>query len=262
MKKTLMACWILLVAGCSTGFDPDLKSLFTKDLLSFNYDGNPPPKNELAWLIEDMVAEMLSNNQFVGKQNAIAVTSIVNLTNLAETNRFGHQITEGIIHYLHSNGFRVVDFKLTGTIQVTPEGDFIHSRDWEELKGEQSIDYLVSGTLDQYDSGLYISVRMVGLQSQVVVASSQAFVSAEQVQSFTSKPEELILKEKEQQEKIAMLEKEQQEKIAMLEKENTELQLKTVNETINETINSSMINNRKVSMANGLLIRNEQTINN
>jgi hypothetical protein len=59
-----------------------------------------------------------------------------------------------------------------------------------------------------------------------------------------------------------MLEKEQQEKIAMLEKENTELQLKTVNETINETINSSMINNRKVSMANGLLIRNEQTINN
>jgi TolB-like protein len=254
MKNILAACLIFILSGCSTGFDPDIKALLDNKLFSPSYGGNPPPKNELYWLVEDMVAEMLSNNEFVGRQNAIAVTSIVDLTKLQETGRLGHQITEGIVHYLHSNGFRVVDFKLTGTIQVTPEGDFIHSRDWEELKGEQAIDYLVSGTLDQYDSGLYISVRMVGLQSQVVVASSQAFVSAELAQSFTSKPEKSVE------------EQEQQEKIALLEKENLMLQSKTVSnadlaqiisKTVNEKINDDNINNRKVTMSNGLLIRNE-----
>ena len=204
MKTGLTLCWILLLSACSSGFDPD----FNLGFKLFNAD-EKPPKNELNLLVGSLVAEMLSNNQFVGRQNAIAVTSMVDLKDINTANRLGNQISEGIMHYLHDNGFRVVDFKLTGTIQVRTDGDFIHSRDWKKLKNEQAIDYLVSGTIDQYEGGAYISTRMVGLQSQVVVASAQAFISRENLSRYAEVPvkqktakELLLIEQAEKQLKI------------------------------------------------------------
>jgi TolB-like protein len=213
MKTGLILCWVLLLSACSSGFDPD----FNLGLEGFN-TGDKPPKNELNLLVGKLVEEMLSNNQFVGKQNAIAVTSMVNLQDLNTVNRFGNQISEGIIHYLHDSGFRVVDFKLTGTIQVRPDGDFIHSRDWEKLKNQQAIDYLVSGTIDQYEVGAYISVRMVGLQSQVVVGSAQAFIPREKMSNFASLP----LPKKSAKDKLLM---ERAAKQMHLDKENEQRQI-------------------------------------
>lgn len=188
MKIRLVLLFVLSLSACSTGYDPDLKASFLST--TNGLDSNDlPPKNGLNVLAKKLVAEMLSNNQFVSKQNAIAVTSIVDLKSLSKSDRLGQQISEGIVHYLHNSGYRVVDFKLTGTISVTPEGDFIHSRDWEQLKGNHPIDYLVSGTIDQYEAGSYLSLRMVGVQTQVVVASSQTFISTQQLQSYITNPE-------------------------------------------------------------------------
>lgn len=188
MKTVFVLLSALLLSACTTGFDPDMEEYFSSTNNGLDSDERPP-KNELNVLAKKLVAEMLSNNQFVSQQNAIAVTSIVDLNSLTETNRLGHQISEGIVHYLHDSGYRVVDFKLTGTIQVTAEGDFIHSRDWKQLNNKNPIDYLVSGTLDEYEGGVYLSMRMVGVQTRVVVGSSQAFITTKQLQSFTVSPE-------------------------------------------------------------------------
>jgi len=176
MKIALVLWTALLLSACSTGYDPDVGEYFISGTDELN-PNDLPPKNELNILAKKLVAEMLSNNKFVSKQNAIAVTSIVDLNSLSKTNQLGHQISEGVVHYLHSSGYRVVDFKLTGSIKVTPEGDFIHSRDWKQLNGKYPIDYLVSGTLDEFEDGIYLSMRMVGVQTRVVVGSSQAFIN-------------------------------------------------------------------------------------
>jgi len=228
MKTGLIVCWVLLLSACTSGYDPD----FNLGLKSFK-TADKPPKNELNLLVGALVAEMLSNNQFVGKQNAIAVTSMVDLKDLNTANRFGNQISEGIMHYLHDSGYRVVDFKLTGTIQVRADGDFIHSRDWEKLKNQQAIDYLVSGTIDQYEGGAYISTRMVGLQSQVVVGSAQAFIPREKLKRYAA---------------LAPQEKSAQE-LLLMERAQSQLQ------------QDQQKNQRRLYMDDGFLIRKPPALN-
>jgi len=181
-----------MLTGCATGFDPNFSSGWNAGFKAMSA-GEKPPKNQLNLLVDKVVSEMLSNNQYVSKQHSIAVVSMVELDDFSSTTRLGQQVAEGIVHYLHVNGYRLVDFKLTGTISVTPKGDFIHSRDWQRLKNEMDVDYLVSGTLDSYDNGVYLNVRMVGFHSQVVVASSQTFITTEQLQRVMDSSESTAL---------------------------------------------------------------------
>ncbi|NRA85396.1 MAG: hypothetical protein HRU22_16970, partial [Gammaproteobacteria bacterium] len=192
MKILSILSITLMLTGCAGGFDPNFSAGWDAGMKAMG-DGEKPPKNQLNRLVDKVVSEMLSNNQYVSKQHSIAVASIVDLDDLSTTTRLGQQVAEGIVHALHVSGYRLVDFKLTGTISVTPEGDFIHSRDWQRLKNEMDVDYLVSGTLDEYEGGAYLNVRMVGFHSQVVVASSQTFISAVQLKSFIDNPESTAL---------------------------------------------------------------------
>ena len=70
----------------------------------------------------------------------------------------------------------VVDFKTTGHIRVTKEGDYAFSRDWKELPERQIIDYVVSGTMMEQEGGILVNARMIGMQSRVVVATAQSFI--------------------------------------------------------------------------------------
>ena len=90
------------------------------------------------------------------------------------------------MHYLHENGYRVIDFKLTGNIVVTKNGDFVRSRDWQQLKSQNPVDYIVTGTMDYFGDGMNLSIRMIGAQSKIVVASSQAYIPPELMAAFSS----------------------------------------------------------------------------
>jgi hypothetical protein len=70
----------------------------------------------------------------------------------------------------------VIDYKTTGSIRVTKQGDYVFSRDWQELPERQIIDYVVSGTMVTQDEGILINARMIGIQSKVVVATAQSFI--------------------------------------------------------------------------------------
>lgn len=183
MKIVSILIIAIMLTACTTGLDPNFSAGWNASMSAISND-KKPPKNRLNLLVDKIVSEMLSNNQYVNNQHSIAVTSMVELDNFSSTTRLGLQISEGIVHYLHANGYRVVDFKLTGQVKVTPDGDYAHSRDWKALKNSLDIDYLVSGTLDEYEGGIYLNVRMVGVHSQVVVASSQTFISAEQLHDY------------------------------------------------------------------------------
>jgi TolB-like protein len=100
----------------------------------------------------------------------------VDIKDLESTNWLGNQIAESFIHELQRHGMIVVDYKTTGHIRVTKEGDYVFSRDWKELPERQIIDYVVAGTMVEQEGGVMINARMIGLQSRVVVATSQSFV--------------------------------------------------------------------------------------
>ncbi len=94
------------------------------------------------------------------------------------TNWLGNSVSEGFIHQFQRRGFKVVDFKTTGSIQVTHQGDFALSRDWKSLAQEQDVQYVLAGTMLRQEGGVLVNARVVGMQTRIVVASAQGFLPA------------------------------------------------------------------------------------
>jgi hypothetical protein len=88
----------------------------------------------------------------------------------------GIQIAESLIHEVHKFGIPVIDFKTTGYIRVTEQGDFAFSKDFEDFSGEMPARYIVGGTMLKHSDGYFINARIVGVKSQAVVASAQSFI--------------------------------------------------------------------------------------
>jgi len=136
------------------------------------------PRHAINDVVKGLAFQMLESSAFVNAKTPVAVASFVDLKDLETTNWLGNQIAESFVHELQRHGLIIVDFKTTGHIRVTQEGDYVFSRDWKELPERQIIDYVVTGTMMEQESGILINARMIGIQSKVVVATAQAFIPA------------------------------------------------------------------------------------
>jgi TolB-like protein len=134
------------------------------------------PKHAINDVVKGLAYQMLKSSSFVNDKTPVAVTSFVSLSDLESTNWLGNQLAENFIFELQHHGLIVIDYKTTGAIRVTKQGDFVFSRDWQELPDKQVIDYIVTGTMHQQEEGILVNARMIGMQSHVVVASAQSFI--------------------------------------------------------------------------------------
>jgi TolB-like protein len=167
MKKTaLWMCLLWMVSGCSS------HSAETGDPATAE-------GGELNRLVSDM-ADRLFSNKLAGSTtlSPIAVTSFVNLNTLENTNWLGQQIAEDLVHELHRRGEVVFDYKLTGSIKVTPEGDFVFSRDWTELSKRVPVSRILTGTMSRNEKGIVINARIVSLKTRMVEATAQGVIPA------------------------------------------------------------------------------------
>jgi TolB-like protein len=139
------------------------------------------PRHTLDFFIESMTEDLMISNTSVSARTPIAVTSFVDLQNMDATNWLGNSVSEGFIHQFQRRGFKVVDYKTTGNIQVTQQGDFAQSRDWKDLAQEQEIQYVLTGTMLRQEGGVLVNARVVGMQSRVVVATAQGFLPADRI---------------------------------------------------------------------------------
>lgn len=175
MKQWLVPlCCLPLITSCWSTNDLDFYQ--SKQLEKNEIDSFELPKHAINDVVKGLAYQMLETSSFVNTKTPIAVTSFVQLKDLESTNWLGNQLAENFIHELQRHGLVVIDFKTTGAIRVTPEGDFVFSRDWQELPERQIIDYIVTGTMTEQEHGIMVNARMIGMQSRVVVASSQSFI--------------------------------------------------------------------------------------
>ena len=134
------------------------------------------PRHAINDVVKGLAYQMLTSSSFVNTKTPVAVASFVNLKDLESTNWLGNQLAESFVHELQRHGLVVIDFKTTGHIRGTAEGDYVFSRDWQELPERQIIDYVVSGTMVEQENGILVNARMIGIQSKVIVATAQSFI--------------------------------------------------------------------------------------
>lgn len=174
MKKWLISILLPTLMSCTTSTEDNFYRSTHVDKSEINsYD---LPKHAINDVVKGLAFQMLESSSFVNPKTPIAVASFVNLKDLETTNWLGNQLAENFIHEFQRHGLVVIDFKTTGHIRVTKEGDYAFTRDWNELPKRQIIDYVVTGTMMEKDDGIMVNARMIGMQSRVVVASAQSFI--------------------------------------------------------------------------------------
>ena len=174
MKKWLIPLILPTLLSCEMTNDKNFYQLTHKDQKEI--DSYELPRHAINDVVKGLAYQMLTSSSFVNTQTPVAVASFVDLKDLQTTNWLGNQLAESFVHELQHHGLVVIDFKTTGGIRVTQQGDYVFSRDWQELPERQIIDYVVSGTLVTQEEGILVNARMIGIQSKVVVATAQSFI--------------------------------------------------------------------------------------
>ncbi|MDO6718636.1 FlgO family outer membrane protein [Psychrosphaera sp. 1_MG-2023] len=139
------------------------------------------------YYVRGLMHDLVGNLQYVNASTPIAVTSFVFLdSDYEKADLIGKQLSESFIHEVHKFGIPVLDYKTTDYIRVSPDGDFILSKDYLDLSGELPIKYALTGTLVKHLAGYMVNARVIGLQSKAVVASAQGFLPSNVINSLIS----------------------------------------------------------------------------
>lgn len=196
MKKWFIPLLLPTLLSCSLMPIGDKDNFYkSKQIQQDEIDSYNLPKHAINDVVKGLAYQMLESSAFVNAKTPVAVASFVNLDDLESTNWLGNQIAENFVHELQRHGLVVIDFKATGHIRVTKEGDYVFSRDWKELPERQIIDYIVAGTMMEQKEGILINARMIGIQSHVVVATAQSFIPTWVLGEEKSKNENVNMKD-------------------------------------------------------------------
>lgn len=140
-------------------------------------DDGKPLDQHLSFYVRGLMQELVENMKYVNQNTPVAVASFVLLdSNYQTTTLLGQQLAESFMHEIHKFGIPVVDYKMTGKIKVTDQGDFVFSRDSTELESEIPAHYVFTGTLVATKRGYLVNARVLGMKSRAVIASAQALV--------------------------------------------------------------------------------------
>lgn len=130
--------------------------------------------------VRGIMQELVVSLQYNSASKSMAVTNFVYLdSDYTHSDLLGKQLAESFLHEIYKYGISVIDFKTTEYIRVTPEGDFVLSRDFSELTANLPIEYVLTGTLVKHQGGVLVNARIVAIESKKVVASAQEFLPDE-----------------------------------------------------------------------------------
>ena len=123
-----------------------------------------------------MTDQLMERKSLTTLTEPIAVASFVDLDTLQDTNWMGQQIEESFIYELNRRGEVVVDFKLTGSIKVTPQGDFVLSRNYKDLSSRLPISRILVGTFSRNSKGILVNARVIDMRTKMVETTAQSLI--------------------------------------------------------------------------------------
>ncbi len=106
----------------------------------------------------------------------VAVTSFTDTDTYENAGSLGRQLGEFFIHELDRRGIPVVEFKTTGSISVSKDGEMVFSRDWKKLANQARIRHILAGTISRNERGVVLLGRIIDMRTSQVMGSATGFV--------------------------------------------------------------------------------------
>ncbi|MBO8416794.1 MAG: hypothetical protein IAB19_10475 [Proteobacteria bacterium] len=106
----------------------------------------------------------------------VAVTSFVDTDTYEQAGHLGRVLGEIFIHELNLRQVNVLEYKLTGSLAVGKNGEYVYSRDYKKLAQTANISHLLTGTISRNEDGVVLVARIVNLQDHLVLGSATGFI--------------------------------------------------------------------------------------
>ncbi|CAH9065986.1 hypothetical protein PSECIP111951_03507 [Pseudoalteromonas holothuriae] len=141
-----------------------------------------PEKKMAPYTVHQYVSDLsvqLSNITGVRKRNArIAVMSFFKAEGLGEglatqqASGLSQQIQESLLTQFTQLGYHIVEHRLENQLSLLDSADSMLSRNIDNLRERQSIDFIVAGTLTQQQHAYIVNARLIDTQSGRVVSAA------------------------------------------------------------------------------------------
>ncbi|WP_298213391.1 FlgO family outer membrane protein [Acidovorax sp.] len=117
-------------------------------------------------------ADMLLQNAPLDRGHAVLVATLVNVDRLGESSRLGRIFSEQIAGRLVQQGFPVTELKLRDNVVMQREqGELLLSRELREVSRSHDAQAVVVGTYAVSATVLYVSIKLVKPDGNMVVAA-------------------------------------------------------------------------------------------
>ena len=145
--------------------------------------------------VRNLVHELMALQHNLDSDSQLGVTDFSYVDSaLDQGTVFSNHLSEAMIYDLHKFGVPVLDYKVTDYIRVTESGDFVLSRNFEELSDEVAIRYVVTGTLTTHQQGVLVNARLVQIDNKRVVSAARTFIPRHIVQAVISRQGEQVMR--------------------------------------------------------------------
>lgn len=126
----------------------------------------------------DRLAHDLFRNMRNKKLNQpMVVTSFVSLDDtLQKTSKLGNLVSESLISNIQAYDIQVMDIHLMGGVDITPMGDFVFSRDGDDIMYAGEVSYVLSGVIIEGERGFTVNARIMDLKSKEIISTATTFI--------------------------------------------------------------------------------------
>lgn len=146
-------------------------------------------KKMLTDYVTQSTNELVSNLTYLTPKSVIAITNFVFTdSDFNSSPIFAAQLKESYIYEFYKLGQPTIELRASGLIKVTDNGEFFLTKDYRLLRSKLPVDYVLVGTISRLKSGVILNARIVGVESQAVVAASQTFIPQSAIIDFITSP--------------------------------------------------------------------------
>ena len=184
MRKALVFTAALLLSACANSGEG-----LSKNNLS---QGNQlPSTSAINHLSEQIVSELVEHNDELGSDQPLLVATPVLLESFNQTNAVGLQLQQGLIAALHARQFNLVDINVGDNIRVTPQGDVLLTRDWQQLPSGIAVEHVLVSTMSINTRGLVVNSRIENITNNRVVSASQGTFNINELPGYLKASEKI-----------------------------------------------------------------------
>ncbi len=118
-------------------------------------------------------------------KKTLVFTSLVDVNDFSKTSNFGRLYTDLMITQLEDEGWNIIDYRGKSIVTKSQEGEFYLSR--EKLKSIPIDSSIFVGTYGEYNDGVLLSLRIMRMSDNSVIAASSVLLKDSEALKMTKK---------------------------------------------------------------------------